>query len=130
MNESFPKEEKLCRKKLIQEVFTTGSPIQVPPYKVRWLYASFIQGTPAQILIAVPKASFRHAADRNTIRRRIREAYRKNRYILHESLNSAEKQMAVAITYTGRKILPYSTMEEKIILLLQRLKNENEKASE
>jgi len=80
-------------------------------------------------MIAVPKASFHNATDRNLIRRRIRESYRKNRSILYESLNITDKQMVLVVTYTGRKILPYSEIEEKIILLLQRLKNENEKAS-
>ncbi|MBN1199480.1 MAG: ribonuclease P protein component, partial [Bacteroidales bacterium] len=64
----------------------------------------------------------------NLIRRRIKESYRKHKAILYTSLTSSGMQMALAITYTGREIQPYSVIEEKIILLLQRLKNENEKA--
>jgi len=80
-------------------------------------------------MIVVPKASFHEASDRNLIRRRIRESYRRNKSLLYESLTTTGKQMVIVIMYTGRKILPYSRVDEKIILLLQRLKNENEKAS-
>jgi len=129
MKENFPKEERLCRRKLIQEIFISGLSISAPPIKMRWFSSSLPKAFPLQVMIAVPKASFHNASDRNLIRRRIRESYRKNRSMLYESLTSTEKQMVLVITYTGRKILPYSEIEEKIILLLQRLKNENEKAS-
>lgn len=129
MKETFSKKERLCRKGLIQEVFTSGLSVSVSPFKARLLYVTLSSASPAQVLIAVPKASFHEASDRNLIRRRIRESFRKNKFHLYESLNNSGSQMAIVITYTGRKILPYSGIEEKIILLLQRLKSENEKAS-
>jgi ribonuclease P protein component len=129
MKETFSKEERLCRRKLIQELFSSGLTVSASPIKARWFFSSLPRTFPVQVMIAVPKASFHNATDRNLIRRRIRESYRKNRSILYESLNITDKQMVLVVTYTGRKILPYSEIEEKIILLLQRLKNENEKAS-
>ena len=80
-------------------------------------------------MIAVPKSSFPNATDRNLVRRRIRESYRKNKSILCESLATSDRKMDIVIIYTSRKILPYAGIEEKIIVLLQRLKKENEKAS-
>jgi len=129
MNETFSKEERLCRQKIIQQLFTSGLSISAPPLKARWLYSSLPTSFPLQIMIVVPKASFHEASDRNLIRRRIRESYRRNKSLLYESLTTTGKQMVIVIMYTGRKILPYSRVDEKIILLLQRLKNENEKAS-
>ena len=40
------------------------------------------EGVAAQFLISVPKRRLRHAVDRVTVRRRIREAYRLNRALL------------------------------------------------
>ncbi|MFH1296428.1 MAG: ribonuclease P protein component [Bacteroidota bacterium] len=129
MNETFSKEERLCSQKLIQQLFATGSSASAPPLRARWLFATLPAAIPMQIMIAIPKTSFMKASDRNLIRRRIRESYRRNRFLLYESLTSTGRQMVIAIAYSGRKILPYSAIEEKIIVLLQRLKRENEKAS-
>ncbi|MBL7138546.1 MAG: ribonuclease P protein component [Bacteroidales bacterium] len=129
MNETFSKGERLSSQKLIQQLFTTGSSTSASPVRARWLFSSLPAAVPVQIMIAVPKASFPKASDRNLIRRRIRESYRRNRSLLHESLATTGRQMIIAITYSGRKILPYSGIEEKIIVLLQRLKKENENAS-
>ena len=129
MKETFSKEERLCRQKLIREIFTSGSSVSAPPLKARWLFTSFPSTFPVQIMIAVPKSSFPNATDRNLVRRRIRESYRKNKSILCESLATSDRKMDIVIIYTSRKILPYAGIEEKIIVLLQRLKKENEKAS-
>ena len=129
MKETFFKEERLCRQKLIQEIFTTGFSVSVPSLKARWLFTSFPSNFPVQIIITVPKSSFPKATDRNLVRRRIRESYRKNKSLLYESLTTSDRKMNIVIIYTGRKILPYPGIEEKIIVLLQRLKKENEKAS-
>lgn len=128
MRETFSKEERLCRQTLIQQLFASGSSLSIPPLKARWLHLTLPTTFPVQLLIAVPKASFHDASGRNLVRRRIRESYRRHKTILYESLSRSEKQMALAVTFSGREILPYSTIEEKIILLLQRLKEENEKA--
>jgi len=130
MKETFSKEERLCRQKQIQQLFATGLSVSASQLIARWLFSSFPATFPVQIMIAVPKASFPKASDRNLIRRRIKEGYRKNKSLLYESLATTGKQMDIVITYTSRKILPYSGIEEKIIVLLQRLKNENENASE
>ncbi|NQV02178.1 MAG: ribonuclease P protein component [Bacteroidia bacterium] len=130
MKETFSKEERLCRQKQIQQLFATGLSVSASQLKARWLFSSFPATFPVQIMIAVPKASFPKASDRNLIRRRIKEGYRKNKSLLYESLATTGRQMDIVITYTSRKILPYSGIEEKIIVLLQRLKNENENASE
>ncbi|TSA27927.1 MAG: ribonuclease P protein component [Bacteroidetes bacterium] len=129
MNSTFPKNERLCRNKLIRQLFETGASAAAPPLRVRYLFVPLPGSSPVQLLIAVPKSFFPKASDRNLIRRRIRESYRRNKYPLHESLASTNKQLAVALSYTGKQILPYAAIEEKIILLLQRLMKENEKAS-
>ena len=47
-----------------------------------WRKSDGHEGVAAQFLISVPKRRLRHAVDRVTVRRRIREAYRLNRALL------------------------------------------------
>lgn len=48
------------------------------------------------ILVSVPKKRFRHAVDRNRMKRLVREAYRLNKYILWEALEGKDYRLALA----------------------------------
>ncbi len=87
------------------------------------------QAQPVKILLSVPKHNLRKATDRNLVRRRMKEAYRKNKEILYTPLNEGGRQMLLCITYNCREILPSNEIRDKIILLLQRLLKENEKVT-
>ena len=58
---------------------------------------------PAQFLIIAPKRHFPAAHDRNFIKRCIREAVRKEKYVLNAFLQEQKKNMAFAVTYTGKQ---------------------------
>ena len=62
------------------------------------------------------------AVKRNLIRRRIKEAYRKNKHILTDTLQSQETALDMAILYLDKEILDYQTLEKKLKDLLQKLK--------
>ncbi|MBQ7212816.1 MAG: ribonuclease P protein component [Muribaculaceae bacterium] len=78
------KREKLCGKKAIEELFSAADCGKGIAYPIRavWRKADGHEGVAAQFLISVPKRRLRHAVDRVTVRRRIREAYRLNRALL------------------------------------------------
>jgi len=122
MRQTFSKDERLCRKILIAKLFREGSSFYIHPYRVTFLETDLPGNYPVQLLISVPKPIVRKAVQRNKIKRRIREAFRKNKGILYEGLTEKQKQMAFCITYTSKEILPAGLMQEKIILLLQRLR--------
>lgn len=84
---------------------------------------------PVQVLITVPKNNFHNAVDRNLIRRRVKEAYRLNKQNLYESLDGKGQQMVLCITFTSKEIVPFDLIQGKIILILQRLIEENEKVT-
>ena len=79
--------------------------------------------------MSVPKYNFHKAVDRNLVRRRMREAYRLNKQLLYDNLAGTSIQLYFSITYTSKEIVPYDQIETKIILLLQRLIEENEKVT-
>ena len=121
MDQSFKKEERLRSKKTIDLLFEKGKSFSIDPIRIIWLETEHKQGSPVQILIAVPKKNISKAVERNKVKRRMREVYRKNKNLLLEAIQGKNKSMALALVYTAGKVLPYSELEEKIILSLQRL---------
>ncbi|MFA6923202.1 MAG: ribonuclease P protein component [Bacteroidales bacterium] len=121
--QTFKKDERLCSRKVISELFEKGNSFNVFPIKTIWLKTSFESPYPAKILIVVPKKNIKKAVDRNKIKRRIREIYRKNKESLYEYLKRTEKQYVFALIYLDKNIISFKELEEKIILTLQRLIN-------
>jgi len=125
MDQTFSKEERLCRKSLIKKLFDEGDKQFSHPFRIIYLKTTFPGKFPVQLLISVPRSLFKHAVDRNRVKRLIREAYRKNKYFLYESLEMKDEQMLLSITYISKEIVSQEVMTRKIIVLLQRLKELN-----
>jgi len=119
---TFKKEERLCNKRLIDELFHNGSSFLCYPFKVSWLLNTEDQPAAAQVLFAVSKRRFKHAVDRNLIKRRMREAYRLNKQEqLYAMLMEADKKIILSLGYIGKGIEPYDLMEKKMLKLLNQL---------
>ena len=71
------------------------------------------------------KKKFKNATERNLLKRRMREAYRKNKHLLYQTLGK-DKQLAIMVIYIANEVVNYEQIEHKIILSLQRLVKENE----
>lgn len=114
------KAEKLCSQRAIDTLFTKGESRSVNAYPLRvvWRVSQRHDGAPAQFLITVPKKRIRHAVDRVTLRRRIRESYRLNRN--HLSLPD-DCRIDMAFIYLDNNIHPYTHLEESVVKTLQRI---------
>ena len=120
---TFKKEERLCSKKLIEELFHNGSSFLLYPFRIVWLRHSLPGDVPAQVVINVPKRRFKKAVHRNLIKRRIREIYRLNKGLeLYSFLSDHSAQLLLGIHYVGKDIVEYHLMEKKFKLVLSQLK--------
>ena len=118
---TFPKEEHLCRKKLIEELFSKqSSSFGVYPLRIVWIKAAAPTTAPPQVLISVSKRTFKRAVDRNRLKRLIREAYRLNKYRLTEQPNGHEVAL-LGIIFTGKEKSPLTLVEKKLISAFHRL---------
>jgi len=126
---TFTKDERLRKHNLILKLFAEGKTFRIPPFRITWLMLESQGNSPVEILLSVPKYNLRKAVQRNRVRRRMKEAFRLHKRILHETIIPGQKHMLLCLTYTSKEILPFDHLKGKIILLLQRLKEESEKVT-
>jgi ribonuclease P protein component len=126
-NYSFPKEEHLSSKKIISLLFKEGKTEFLHPFKLFYLYdKDYIYPFP-QVLFSIPKRQFKKATDRNLIRRRSKEAYR-----LHKNLLTTHPQNIpsyLGFVYIGKEKISFQQIEKKLILLLKRFTETDNKIS-
>ncbi len=119
---AFPKEEHLCRKKLIDELFgKQGSSFGIYPLRLVWIPTAAPTAAPPQVLISVSKRIFKRAVDRNRLKRLIREAYRLNKFRL---LEGGHAVALLGILYTGKEKSELPLLEKKLIFGLIRLRTD------
>ncbi|HEY8402516.1 MAG TPA: ribonuclease P protein component [Cytophagaceae bacterium] len=120
---TFPKNEKLCSLKLIEELFRKGESHFLYPIKLLVLKRK--EPLPSQpypqVLFSVPKKNFKKAVDRNRIKRQLREAYRLNKNTFFKATHPEKNPLALAIIFVAREKIDFHTIEKKLILILERL---------
>lgn len=121
MNQSFSKSEHLCLERPIEELVTKGKSLNEPGIKLRWILTVQPDSPPVQIAISVSKKKFKKAVDRNYIKRLCREVYRKNKSPLFTELEQKKRQLNLLLIYTDSDLPKFKELEQKIIVILQRL---------
>ncbi|MDX5347225.1 MAG: ribonuclease P protein component [Hymenobacteraceae bacterium] len=122
ISHTFSKEERLCSKKLINELFAKGSSFNL--YPLRFVFLSDPDREPTevpQVLVSVSKRYFKKAVHRNLLKRRMREAYRLHKHIFQG--NPEQVPHYLGIIYVGKEEAPFKIIEKKLNYGLVRLMN-------
>lgn len=117
------KEERICSKKLINELFTgNGRSMTAFPLRVVFMKRAIIDDQPrAAMLVSVPKRYFKHAVDRNRVKRQVREAFRRNKSIITQNLTDDHEAVAMAFVWLTDEKFPSSEVENRMVRLLTRI---------
>ncbi len=123
MQQTYKKEEKLKKSKLISQLFAQGSSVSAFPIKLIYLELAHDSPYKIQAGMSVSKRNFKRAVDRNKIKRLLREVYRKNKHLIYQSEHT--KKHIFMFIYVGKTEFDYHVLEDKMKLLLQKfiLKN-------
>ncbi|MDO5637490.1 MAG: ribonuclease P protein component [Myroides sp.] len=109
MSATYPKTEKLKKKKYIDLLFSEGR--TVTKYPLRLVYVPVKElDTPLQMGVSVSKKYFKKAVDRNYFKRVLRECYRLNKELL---LNDLQEPYVLMFFYQTKERLTYQEIEEK-----------------
>lgn len=115
---TFPLKEHLKSKSVIDSLYANGTSVTAFPLRAVFLEQPMTQEPTAAILINVAKRRFRHAVDRNLLKRRMREAYRTGKHNFIDTLENNGKKMAVAIMYIDTRPSSTEYLKKKMGRLL------------
>jgi ribonuclease P protein component len=146
---TYPKAEHLKSRKAIEYLFKSGQSFFIYPYKVVYQLimnneqliinnledSSNFDNTPLGIInyqlsiinspilsgFAVSTKNFKHAVDRNRIKRLGREAFRLNKHALTAQLVDSHQQLQVFFIFTDKKLPDYKLIEPKMQACLKKL---------
>ena len=129
---SFQKRERMVSRKLIDTLFgacpskqgleSRGSQ-SMAAYPLRAVYMKKVRArddAPVQVLVSVPKKHFKHAVDRNRIKRQVREAFRQHKQLLYEVL-AEQEQLLLAFIWLSDEHYSSQHVESRVVSLMQRV---------
>lgn len=125
---TFRKKDRLRHHKQIALLFKEGTSFHAWPINLVWLDLSTNIAAQTQVMFAVPKKTFKHANQRNLLRRRMKEVYRKLKPEFYQHLEKHGLHGIFAFVYVGIEAQEYLIIQDKIILLLKRLEEVHEKS--
>ncbi len=118
---SYNKFEKLKSRKQIELLFAKGKSISAFPVKVFYLPVEHTPMHPVQVGVGVSARNFKKAVDRNTIKRRMREAYRLHKLPLHEHLVAQQKSVAVFILWIDKQMPTTAALQDLMPAVIEKL---------
>ena len=120
---SFPKSEHLCGEIRVAKLYTEGNAFIAYPIRVVYNITDEKTNARVKVLISVPKKRFKHAVDRNRIKRMLREAYRLNKQEFVMAATEKDLYLNIAFNYVADTELEYAVLNEKMQQALAKIRN-------
>jgi len=121
--EGFRKQERIASQKQIDALFIGTGSLSKAAFPIRAVYIikeREANREPVQLLLSVPKKRFKHAVDRNRVKRQLREAYRHHKNLLIEAL-PADKAVDLAFIWLSPSHQPSADVERRVVALLKHI---------
>lgn len=113
-NFTFGRDEKLKSRKLIDQLFSEGKSVSVNGFTLVYLYTPLAVTYPVQAGFSVPKRFFKHAVERNRVKRLLREAWRHQKAAVYEKLKARQTQAAIMWIYRGKQLPDLKTTTQAV----------------
>jgi len=121
---SFKKHDRLKSSLEIDALYRENQFIIIYPLKCYYSFSTRSDNkNTIRAAFSVPKKIFKHAVDRNTLKRRMREAYRLNyKKIFETFLNQNDAQLRLFFIYVGKETQKYGAIEKNMVVIFEKLK--------
>ena len=123
MRNTLGKQERLKSKKLIEKLYAEGDSVKTFPLRLMYVQTAHTSEFPCQVGVSVAKRNYKLAADRNRLKRLMRETYRLQKQIVY---NNLEEPYVFMISYIGREEIKYEDlylkMEKLLTLFIDKVK--------
>ena len=123
MKNTLGKQERLKSKKLIEKLYAEGTSVKSFPLRMMFIQTTHTSSFPCQVGVSVAKRNYKLAADRNRLKRLMRETYRLQKQIVY---NNLDKPYVFMISYIGSEEIKYEDlylkMEKLLTLFIDKVK--------
>lgn len=124
--QNFRKPERLCSRKSIGKLFSDGNSLFNYPFKILWLENNIDSPVVARMAVSVPARKVKKAADRNRIKRLVREGWRINKKNLYESGAFQNRSIDIILVYVSDRVYDYELINKSVIEIIDKLISINE----
>ncbi len=108
----------------IQELFDTGKKIYSPIFRIVYLYEFNSENYGLKLFVSAPKKLLKSAVNRNTAKRRLREAFRLNCHQLNQYAKSNKIKLRIGLIHTSFSVCEYNIIEQNLVISLQKIYSE------
>ncbi len=120
------KEERLHGRNAVENLFKKAGSRSMVSFPLRVVYAiseaEEDRDIRVRMLVSVPKKHFKRAVKRNRVKRQVREAYRKNKHSLCNSIAAMPFAcLDMAFVWLDDELHSSAEVEKRVVKLLQRI---------
>lgn len=128
MDNTFKKPERLNSQLIIDKLFAGGN-ASMAAFPLRAVFMRLTKDEydkadalpPVSVLISVPKKRFRHAVDRNRVKRLVRETYRTHKHMLWTPLEGKDYHVIVAFVCITDTLPSFRLVKKSMVKILTRI---------